>query len=155
MDSIIIFCAKYLFVAVPLLVILAWWQAGKPHKKQLIWAAVLAVVIAVVLDKVSGKLYYDPRPFTHGIKPLITHSADNGFPSEHTLFSVTLASVVFLFRRRLGLLVLAIALVVGIARAAAHVHAPIDIIGGAVLGAIAGAGGYYLAATFLDKKSGA
>ena len=150
MDSVIIFCAKYLFVLVPLLFVLVWRQAGKRAKNQLVLALVTALVAAVILDKIGAKLYYDPRPFAqHGIKPLISHAADNGFPSEHTLFSVTIGAVMAFYRRRLGLLAIVIALVVGIARVAAHVHSPVDIIGAALMGAAAGTVGYYFAKRIL------
>jgi undecaprenyl-diphosphatase len=152
MDSIIIFCAKYLFVTVPLLFIFAWWQAAKAHKKQLLLAVAAAIVIAAVLDKVGGKLYYDPRPFTHGIKPLITHSADNGFPSEHTLFSMTIAGVIALHRRRLGSLALGVALIVGLARMAAHVHSLVDIVGATVMGLAAAYAGFLLAKKYFGSK---
>lgn len=158
MDSIIIFCAKYLFVLVVILALVAWFQAGNKLKKQMLAAAVCAIVLAVIMDKLAGKLFYDPRPFvSQNIKPLIAHAADNGFPSEHTLFSTTLAVLLYIYRPRLGMAALAVAIVVGIARVAAHVHSPIDIIGGFVIGIAAGIGGYLIARRFLpaitDKTS--
>lgn len=155
MDQIIIFCAKYLFVAILLLFIVAWLQASKTHKKQLLLTVIIAVIIAAILDKLGGKLYYDPRPFTHGIKPLITHSADNGFPSEHTLFSMTIAGVIALYRRRLGGIALAVAAIVGLARMAAHVHSLIDIVGATAMGLVAAYAGFWLVQRYLvAKRSG-
>ena len=154
MDSLIIFCAKYLFLLIPLLALGAWLQASKKAKKQMLLAAFIAVIAAVILDKIAGKLYYDPRPFvSHHLKPLVAHAADNGFPSEHTLFSATLAVLLYIYRPRLGIAALAIALAVGVARVAAHVHSPIDIIGGAVIGIAAGLGGYAVAKRFLLTKA--
>src|SRR5438132_10951672 len=101
MDSVIIFGAKYLFLAVPLLFLFALYQASRKDKKQLIIALITALVIAAILDKLLGKLYYDPRPFvSHNLKPLVKHAADNGFPSEHTLFSTAIGTVLYLYRRR-------------------------------------------------------
>ncbi len=149
MDSLIIFGAKYLFIFIILIVLIAWLQAGSKLKKEMFLVGLLAGIIAVALDKLSSKLYYDSRPFvTHNIKPLIAHAADNGFPSEHTLFSFTLAAVIFFYRPRLGMAAAIVALMVGVARVAAHVHSPIDILGGLVLGAIAGYLGYWLVCKF-------
>ncbi|MGH7157096.1 MAG: phosphatase PAP2 family protein [Candidatus Saccharimonadales bacterium] len=154
MDSLIIFCGKYLFVALPLLVLLAWAQANKKYKIELPVAVIIAGIIAVILDKLGSKLYYDPRPFvTHHLKPLIAHAADNGFPSEHTIFTITLATVLIFYRPKLGTLAFIIGLVVGSARVAAHIHSPIDIIGGIVMGAVAGYLGYYLAIKLLKSKA--
>jgi undecaprenyl-diphosphatase len=144
MHSIIIFGAKYLFVAIVLAWLLAWYQANGKTRSNLTIATAAALIIAVFLDKIAGGLYYDPRPFvSHHIIPLISHSADNGFPSEHTLFSVALASTLFYYRPKLGVVALIIAILVGSARVAAHVHSPIDIVGGIMLGFAAGSCGYY------------
>jgi undecaprenyl-diphosphatase len=154
MDSLITFGAKYLFIAVVLIWFAAWWQAGREHKKMIAWATFAAVVIAAVLDKITSKLYYDPRPFvTHHVQPLVSHAADNGFPSEHTLFSATLAAVIIFFRPKVGIAAFIIALVVGACRVAAHVHSPIDIAGGAVIGLAAGYLGYLAAAKFLKTST--
>jgi undecaprenyl-diphosphatase len=154
MDSLIIFCAKYLILLIPLLAALAFYQASPKHRKAIFVSLVAAVVIAAILDKIAGKLYYDPRPFvTHNFKPLIIHAADNGFPSEHSLFSVTISASLIAYRRRLGLAALAVSLIIGIARVAAHVHSPIDIVGSVVLGAIAGWAGVKLTKWYLKAKT--
>jgi undecaprenyl-diphosphatase len=153
MDSIITFGAKYLFIGIVLLWIGAWLQAGRRPKAQIALASAIAVITAAILDKISSKLYYDPRPFvSHHVQPLVSHAADNGFPSEHTLFSITLAAVLLMYRPKVGILALIIGLLVGIARVAAHVHSPIDIAGGVVLGAAAGYSGYWIAAKFGGSK---
>jgi undecaprenyl-diphosphatase len=154
MDSIVVFGAKYLFLLVIVFWILAWRQAAGSHKKQLVWATIFALILAAILDKIVSKLYYDPRPFvTHHIAPLITHTADNGFPSEHTLFSMTIAATLLFFRPKLGMVAIAAALLVGIARVAANVHSPIDIAGGALIGFAAGYTGYWIALSFFPAKT--
>jgi len=153
MDSIIIFGAKYLIIAVGLAYLYGLWQANPRDRKSLVAAMIVAAIAAVVIGKIAGKLYYDPRPFiTHHVKPLISHSMDNGFPSDHTLLGVTVASVIYLYRRKLGILAITIALLVGVARVAAHVHSPIDIIGGAVIGGLAAWIGSWTAEKYLDRK---
>jgi undecaprenyl-diphosphatase len=153
MDTLITFAAKYLFLLVALLWAAAWLQASRRHRPEIAWATFIAVVAAAVLDKIAGKLYYDPRPFvSHHIHPLVAHAADNGFPSEHTLFSIALGTVLFLYRPKLGMLALAIALIVGIARVAAYVHSPIDIAGAIAIGAISGYAGYSAASRWITAK---
>lgn len=153
MDSIIVFGAKYLFLAVIVLWLVAWWQASKFHKKQLIWSSFFAVIIAAILDKIASKLYYDPRPFvSHHVTPLVSHAADNGFPSEHTLFSMTIAATIFFFRPKLGIAAMTVALLVGISRVAAKVHSPIDIAFGLLIGLVAGYAGYWLTNKYFSAK---
>src|SRR4051794_11023237 len=122
MDSVVIFGAKYLVVFVVFITGLAWLRVSKYHKAQFILAVFLAGIIAVIIDKIAGKLYYDPRPFvSHNIKPLVAHMADNGFPSEHTLFGVTLSTVTYFFSKKLGTIAFVVAMIVGLCRIAAHV----------------------------------
>jgi len=150
MDSIIIFGAKYLFVIVALLFVLAWLQAGRKQKLEILLAFIIAGILALVMDKIAAKLYYDPRPFvSHHLKPLVAHAADNGFPSEHTLFTITLSTIIIFYRKKLGIAAFVLALLVGIGRVAAHVHSPIDIVGGIVFGVVAGIAGYFLARAWL------
>jgi undecaprenyl-diphosphatase len=154
MDSVIIFGAKYLFIFVALIFCWGWLRANRKFKVHMAVAIVLAGVIAAILDKIASKLYYDPRPFvTHNVTPLVAHAADNGFPSEHTLFSFAVAAVLFFYRPKLGYAAFLLAALVGIARVAAHVHSPIDIIGGIIIGLIAGWAGYQLA-RLLAKRYG-
>lgn len=154
MDSIIIFCAKYLFIFVVALIGLLWLKLSKKDKMSLALSVIAAGIIAVVLDKLAGKLYFDPRPFTnHAVKPLFTHAADNGFPSEHTLFTVTLSTASYFYNKRVGIAAFTLSLIVGIARVMAHVHSPIDIIGAIAIGLVAGAAGFYLIQRFYSDKA--
>lgn len=128
------------------MVFVAWALASVKSKKQLIITVILAGVAALLLDKLAGALYFHHRPFvTDNISPLIPHGDDNGFPSEHTLLASTLATVFYFYRRRLGIALFLLAILIGTGRVLAHVHWSIDVIGGLVLGIIAGWAGHILA----------
>jgi len=137
-NDIIIFLAKYL-VFIIALIAGAYWLQLKNNKKPLLAAKIiLAAILAMVVAKILGKFYYDTRPFVSAhIQPLVTHSADNGFPSEHTTLSMVIASVLYFYNRRLGYGLLVLTVLVGLGRIWAHVHSPIDILGGLVIGGAA------------------
>ncbi len=146
MDNLIIFGAKYLIFIIGLLTLGVWFQVKGRARWQFAAAVIIAGMTAIILSKLAGSLYFHQRPFVaQNIMPLVTHSGDNSFPSDHTIMATTLAAVIYFYRRRLGEYVFALAAVAGIARVAAHVHWPIDIVSGLILGAIAGWIGYYLA----------
>jgi len=154
MDSVIIFCAKYLFLSVVLILGYIWLKAGKTRKIELAIATILAGILAYGLMKFAGWLYYDPRPFvTQHIKPLVSHGADNGFPSEHTVFTMTVSGVIYMYNKHLGFIAFVIAVIVGSSRVLAHVHSPIDIVTGILIGAAAGAAGYWVAKEICKKLS--
>jgi membrane-associated phospholipid phosphatase len=70
----------------------------------------------VVLIKLAAAIHTDPRPLVvdPSIKPLFPHPGDNGFPSDHTALGVTIALLVMIYRRWLGTVLLAAAIVVGL-----------------------------------------
>lgn len=154
MDVIIIFGAKYLFIFVVLIFLYAWIKAGR-YKKQMAAALVLAGFASIIMSKAGAELFYNPRPFfIQNITPLVEHAADNGFPSEHTLYSFTIATTLVFYRPKLAYIALFLAFLVGTARVAAYVHFPIDIIGGALMGLTVGWLGYFVAKYIFPVPSG-
>ena len=81
-----IFCS---FAAVAVLYFLK--QTREKQKEMLIFAVIL-LPLSYIIAKIIGHFYFDPRPFVLGnFTPLIPHAADNGFPSDHTLFGAAIA----------------------------------------------------------------
>lgn len=102
-------------------------------------AAIAGLVLTLGLIFVAAHLHDDPRPFVVNPKlhPLISHSADNGFPSDHSAAAGLIAMLVWLRHRPVGLLFGAAAVLVAAARVAAHVHHVQDVVAGLALGAVA------------------
>lgn len=145
MDSLIKFCAQYLFVFVVLLIVIAWLRAERSLKSKFLATAILAGIIALIISRIASKLYYDPRPFvTEHVKPLIAHAADNGFPSDHALFTATLTAVAYFFNKKYASVMLVLTIIVGVARILAKVHSPLDIAAGWVLGVIGAVLAYFI-----------
>lgn len=130
MDFLIIFGANYLYlVAVAITVIVLWYL---PRERKTLAAVFGTIDLAVVyiVSLLAGFLYNNPRPFVSDhITPLISHAADNGFPSDHTLLVAALASILYCYNRTLGLVVFGIALLIGVSRVFAGIHHWIDIVG--------------------------
>ncbi len=152
MNSVIIFGAKYLFVFVILGIIVAWLQVDREAKKRFIVATILAGVIAVILAKIASHLFYDTRPFvSEHVKPLVSHPADNGFPSDHALFTMTLTAITYYFNKKIAGVMLVLTIAVGLARVLAKVHSPLDIVGGWVFGIIGAVAGFYIMRWLFNK----
>lgn len=80
-------------------------------------------------------VFHTPRPFDllSFVKPLIRESGF-AFPSGHATFFMALASALWFYHKRLAVFFGFSALIIGLARVAAGVHFPIDIIGGLFFG---------------------
>jgi undecaprenyl-diphosphatase len=146
MDSIIVFCAQYLIILVGLGWLFAWFRQPKSHKLQFVVATISAGALAFFASRLASKLYYDPRPFvSHHMHPLISHTADNGFPSDHALCTMTLAAITYFYHKGAAAVMFAAAVLVGTARILAHVHSPIDIAGAWAIGILCSAAVAYAA----------
>ena len=124
----IIFCAQYLYLFIVVIAIIFF--AFLQNKKSIGITAMFSGAIAYVLAKISGHFINSPRPLVaEHIRPLIQTATDNGFPSDHTLLSMTIALIVFTYNKKVGSILIILALMVGIARVFTHSHHWIDILG--------------------------
>lgn len=107
----------------------------RPPEAILRWiiAAGITGVMAEVFTQIGSAIYNDPRPFAiQHFRPLVSHAADNGFPSDHALLAAFLVVCVLLVRAWLAV---PVAIVFGVlvdwARIGAGIHHPIDVVGSA------------------------
>lgn len=110
-----------------------WFLArpgGSPRSKLAAASAGAAAVLALLANAVLGQLWYHARPFADHPKQtvlLVQHGADNSFPSDHASVAFAVAFAVLMFHRRLGVLLVAVAVCVGLDRIFVGVHYPVDV----------------------------
>ncbi len=97
-----------------------------------------SVVIAAVIVLAVREMFPVARPFTlPDIESLVPHEATPGFPSGHAILSFAPAAAVFLRDRKAGTAFLAGAVILSLARVAAGLHWPADVLAGAAFGVLA------------------
>lgn len=150
MNLLIIFVAKYLFLASIIIFLYDLWKLQPKIRKKFLIFSIIAFPLSYITAKISGHFIHDPRPFVvEHIKPLIPHIADNGFPSDHMLLTMTIAAVVFVYNRKLGIILTIIAICIGAARVLARTHHVEDIIGSTVIAILATYAAYLILPFFL------
>jgi membrane-associated phospholipid phosphatase len=139
MITLIVAVAQNLLFLILLAAAIIWLLLPRHDKVGLAVQAIVSLVVMVVLIKFAAAIHTDPRPFVvdPSIKPLFAHPGDNGFPSDHTALGATVALLVMIYRRWLGTVLLVAAIVVGVARMAAHVHHGQDIAAGVLIAVLA------------------
>lgn len=153
MELLIIFAAKYLFIVNLLALFVLFIKSNPEIKKYLLQISVITFPIAFLFSRIASTVYYNPRPFmVENIQPLIAHVADNGFPSDHTLITATIAVVIYQRNKKLGILTGCVAIIVGTARVAARVHHPVDIIGSITIAVIAVIIGRYILKIYFNSR---
>jgi len=104
-------------------------------------AALLASGLALATNQLISMAWIRPRPFAahpDHVHVLLSHTADASFPSDHVAAAMAIAVVLLSLHRSLGLTTLLLALLVGYARVFVGDHYPGDVVGGALVGLIAG-----------------
>lgn len=140
MDTIIAWLANYLLWAMAAAAVVHGFLREQASAR--INAAACAAVglgLTLVFIMIAAKLHTDPRPFVQNpnLHPLIAHSADNGFPSDHSAAAGLIAMLVTMRDRFFGAILWVAALVVAATRMAAHVHHLQDVVAGLAIGAAA------------------
>ncbi len=137
MDPLIIFAAVYLGPIVAILGFLLWLRVPRAEKLPIFIRGLIVGAFSLMLSLIGGALYFDPRPFTHGVHPLIHHVADNGFPSDHTTLSMMTAFVVMTFNKKAGIALVFLAILVALGRIYSGMHDLLDVTGSTIFAAIA------------------
>lgn len=139
LDNLMVFCAKDLIYVVFLVgLICVVYLMYKREWKQISYFA-LTLVVSFALLELAAHLYVDHRPFTdHKLTQLIAHAAGKSFPSDHTTATTAIALGLLFFTRfkKVGLVVLVAAFLIGFARIFTGLHYPVDILGGLVTGLV-------------------
>lgn len=130
MDNLIIFSAKYLYLFEIVIAAIYFFLQIRSRQKSIIVLSAIFLPLAYIIAQVIATFYFDPRPFVTGnFTPLISHAPDNGFPSDHMLLTGAIASILFVYDKRIGALAWVIAIVIGISRVYAGIHHLTDIVG--------------------------
>ena len=103
-------------------------------------AAGFSAALALGVAQIIARAFERPRPYVahpHSAHLLIPASHDFSFPSDHATAAFAIAVALLLRHRRAGILALAMAAVLSLARVAVGTHYPSDVLAGAALGAAA------------------
>lgn len=126
-------------VGAALLLLAAAWLWNRDGLSACV-AAVAGAALALLASAAIGAVWDRPRPFVAGhFVPLIAHSADASFPSDHVAVLGAVVVGLWFSSRRLALLAFFLAVVVAFARVYVGVHYVSDVAGGFALGLLCGA----------------
>lgn len=112
--------------------------------------AVSLMIILITVNLILKPLIDRARPFEISSdilkNVLISLPSDGSFPSGHTAAAFGAATAAFCCNKRIGSILLVMAVLMGMSRLYFAVHFPTDVIGGAVIGVAAGVLSYKISA---------
>lgn len=133
-NEIIVFIATKVHIFILLCAILSVFFIEPFKRKQILLLTLISLPAVFITSRVMSFFVYNPRPFVvDAVEPFFPHIANNGFPSDHALLVATIASLVFVYNKPLGIVLFGLGILVGVARVLSDVHHASDIIGSFVI----------------------
>lgn len=128
-----------------------WWTERRP-------APVVMVVAAAVLARTTADVGKDvmgrARPPAERVTELREAADGFGYPSSHTATAAAIAVAAWPWLSdRARVVLVTLAALVGLARIVGGVHLPLDIVGGAAIGVLAGAAVLAATRAVLDRRA--
>ena len=98
----------------------------------------LAGLIAWALADIIKYIFPVGRPFTvsDSVKVFFERGGDGSFPSGHTAFISSVATMFYFYNKRIFFWMLAVVVAVGLGRVISGMHWPVDVLGGLTLGVV-------------------
>lgn len=149
-----VFFASYIQYVLGLLFLIFIWKKISTGKK---WQVFLTGIAAIILSRgiittIIRFFYHRTRPFLeYNFVPLVPET-DYSFPSGHMTFFFALSTVIYIHDKKWGIWFMTASALMGIARIAAGVHWPSDIVGGAAIGIAVGWLMAYIFKKYWNKK---
>ena len=136
LDFVGMFFADYLGYILLLVLALFLSVNYKKYWKIVVLALAAAGLSKFIVGEIIRQLWFRSRPFIAlNFAPLINQSpAEASFPSGHALFFFALATIVYLYNKKAGILFYIASFFIAVARVFVGVHWPSDVLAGAVLG---------------------
>ena len=136
-DWLIVCIAEYIPYAIIAAIAVAAFFSWRSKRNKEALGYSLALLSGFVARLVAGGIrffYHHARPFVSlHLTPLFPENSYS-FPSGHAIFYFALAAGVYQVNKKFGRVLYILAVFIGLARIAAGVHYPSDILAGAVLG---------------------
>jgi undecaprenyl-diphosphatase len=135
LDNIMIF-ASYKFRYIFAFVLLLMWLRNGQYRK-VFYRSLISIIINLSINVLIKQYKFRPRPFmTRKANLLIPSKLDSTFISKHTLLAFAVSTMIFIFNKIVGFIMLGLSVLIGVSRIWTGAHYPFDIIRSAFIGSI-------------------
>ena len=139
-DTFIVFSASYLqyLLGAVFILFLCFSAYSKREKFRVFFIVAVSTMVARLgIVEIIRFFYHRPRPFINNQVYRLISENDWSFPSGHSAFFFAMATAIYLYNRRWGVVFFAAAIMMNISRVIAGAHYPSDILGGMIVGVAA------------------
>ena len=138
LDNVAVFLAEYFqYIVVAFLFVFLFVKFRK-YIEMVVLTIISAVFSRFIVVEVIRWFWARPRPFiNNNVNLLITHN-EVSFPSGHAAFFFGIATIVYLYNKKIGIFFFVFAFLISLARVFCGIHWPLDILAGAIVGILSG-----------------
>lgn len=135
LDALTVFFAKYFGYVLVLLLVLFLFRNYKKYWQMTVWSLFTAFLARFVIVDIIRWIWARPRPFVeNNVNLLVDRVNQSAFPSGHAAFFFAIATFVYLYNKKAGILFFFASFLISISRVFVGIHWPSDILAGAVTG---------------------
>ncbi len=134
-DSVIVFLGNTLpFILIAFFIL--YFVFIRKNLMRFTMISCIVLCSAAVTEILKWIVFRQPRPFMalSDVTQLINIESFGSFPSQHATIFAALATGIYIYDRRMGAVFIICAVIVGLARIAAGIHYPFDILTGFFVG---------------------
>jgi len=125
--------AEYLFY----IGIIVYWFTRIHTNRKMVIITLFSACIGFGMGSILSHFFYRDRPFVdHTVNQLIVHASNASFPSDHSIGAFVIATGIWLFRKKDGVIWLVLAGFVSFSRIWNGVHYPTDVLMGSFIGVV-------------------
>lgn len=143
LDVLGIFFAKYLGYILIFCLLFFLLKGFKKYRLMIARAFLAGILARLIIVNFIRWILPRYRPFVeNNINLLLEPTSAASFPSGHSAFYFAIATVVYFYNKKIGVLFLLASFLISISRVFVGIHWPSDILAGAVIGIFSGWLGY-------------
>lgn len=134
-DHMMVFYIEYGPLLFGMILLWLWFskRENTENKRRMVLLAAATVLIALGINQIIGTFYFHERPFAaHAVTLLVHRSTDPSFPSDHSTGAFALALAMLWQNRKLGRVMIGMAILMAFSRVFVGVHYTFDVLGGSL-----------------------
>ena len=138
LDFVAVSLAEYMPYFFIIILVICWLCKKGGYQNFVLYAGYSAF-LGLAINYSIAIFYFHNRPFMDGLgNNLVQHIAETSFPSDHATFMFSIAISFLLFQRTkvLGIVLITLGFMGGLARVFVGAHYPLDIVGSIVVACV-------------------
>lgn len=123
----------------------------RPFGKKLAFSMIVDLLVCnATIKPIVNRIR--PYDLNTTVQLIVPPEIDPSFPSGHTFFAFSAATICFLYDKKLGIIMYLIAILIAFSRLYLYIHFPTDVLCGAIFGTLTALLSWFLYKKFFEEE---